>query len=376
MKTFVYLLWFFFLLTAVNSANNLFYLVFSLFTSFIFAPGLMASRSFTGLSFSRQLPARVFAGETVAVSAFISNGSKTEKFLLKITDASASSLSVEKKIFALAAGVRAEIPLQYNFSARGVNMMPSVRVGSEVPFLLSEKSVPLDSEGVIIAYPKIAKVFLKADTARDSARKYRKSFNTSSNEFDKFKQYSTGDQIHKINWRHYSITRTLIIPKFEEQNYGGFAVAMLLSDADLPGSHRYELAVSAAASVASALSASGRQFKFVSASSNIRSFELANVGIDKILTHTAMVNGSYRMTAGAVRKIFYETSMSPNVIIISSSMFDGFEKLLSLIGARLRCAIVAAEKNDGPEAPAIVRMPGRFPVYETGSLDALEKAAI
>jgi len=376
MKTFVYLLWFFFLLTAVNSANNLFYLVFSLFTSFIFAPGFMASRSFAGLSFSRQLPARVFAGETVPVPAVISNDSKNEKFLLKIIDGSPSSLAVEKKIFALAAGVKVEIPLQYKFMNRGVNLVPSIKVGSELPFLLSERSALLDSEGVVIAYPKIAKVLLKTDTARDSARKYRKSFNTSSNEFDKFKQYSTGDQIHKINWRHYSITRTLIIPKFEELNYGDFAVVMILAEPDAPGSRRYELAVSAAASVSSALSASGRQFKFVSASSNIRSFELINVGIDKILTHTAMVNGSYRMTAAALRKIFYETTMSPNVILVSSSRFEGFEKLLSLIGARVRCAIVAAEKNDGPEAPAIIRPPGKFSVYEINALEALEKAAL
>ncbi len=376
MKTFVYLLWFFFLLTAVNSANNLFYLVFSLFTSFIFAPGFMASRSFAGLSFSRQLPARVFAGETVPVPAVISNDSKNEKFLLKIIDGSSSSLAVEKKIFALAAGVKVDIPLQYKFLARGVNLVPSIKVSSELPFLLSERSTLLDSEGVVIAYPKIAKVLLKTDTARDSARKYRKSFNTSSNEFDKFKQYSTGDQIHKINWRHYSITRTLIIPKFEELNYGDFAVVMILAEPDAPDSHRYELAVSAAASVSSALSASGRQFKFVSASSNIRSFELINVGIDKILTHTAMVNGSYRMSAAAVRKIFYETTMSPNVILVSSSRFEGFEKLLSLIGARVRCAIVAAEKNEGPEAPAIIRAPGKFSVYEINALEALEKAAL
>ncbi len=363
-------------MTAVNSANNLFYLVFSLFTSFILVPGFMASKSFAGLSFSRHLPSRVFAGENISVTSFISNDSKNEKFLLKITDSSESSLSVEKKIFALAAGSKVEIPLQYSFSNRGVNLVRSIKVSSEVPFLLSEKTVLLDSEGVVIAYPKIAKVFFRADTARDSARKYRKSFNTSSNEFDKFKQYSTGDQIHKINWRHYSITRTLIIPKFEELNYGDFAVIMILDAADGPGTHVYELAVSAAASVSSALSGSGRQFKFVSVSSNIRSFELVNVGLDKILTHAAMVDGNYRMTAGALRKIFYETSMSPNVIVVSSRRFEGFGKLLSLIGARVRCAIIAAEKNDSSEIPVLKKIPGNFPVYEINALEALEKAVI
>lgn len=347
----VFVLAIFLFLSAVNSANNLFYLVFSLFLAFVAAPAHMARRTFDGLRAERRFPARITAGEEVVSEVVVHNDSGAEKYLFAVADDFPGAAVEGRGFFSIAPGESLRTSIRYRFGKRGANMMLPLRAASMLPFLVRPQSAPVDAGTAVIVYPVVAKARIGADMESDRARRLRKNFNTSTSEFDKFKEYGMGDSIHKVNWRHYTATRTLVVPKFEEEDYGGFAVVLMLPSGCEPYAPAYELALGAAAGIATALFEKRHGFRLVTASSSIRAMDSRASGLDRMMAHISLLEGSHAMGERAVRKLFYETAGALNVYVVTPTPSPAAGKLAKMLGRRLR-RVIYARAGSAEASPA------------------------
>lgn len=370
-------LWIAFFLTAANSANNLFYLVFSLLTGFIAASHIVAGRTLSGLSCQRVFPAKIFAGSPASVPALISSRDGEAKFMLSLADESGQASECPSSCFFVAPGRGHSTKISYNFPKRGLVPVPALKVRSEMPFLLWEKSFGFDPETMLVVFPETVRIRIGPGVVSRRVRRSASALNVSSDEFLSFKEYSAGDPIHKINWRHYTISRSLVVPKYEELNSCDYALLLLLPDSSPAGSHVYESALSAASSVAAALNEAGLDFDAITSSGNLRRVNCRHSGIDRLLTHIAILEENYRFTRPAIRRAAAMASVHESVIVISAGAFEGIESIPAYLGARLKAMIVMRDPEPGAApgsrcAPAPWGGPAGSRVFEADGVEAIK----
>lgn len=351
MKLLLAFLWLFFLISAFNSANNLFYLVFALFTAFFAAPAVIARRAGVGLGVKLTPPAAVFAGSAETVAAEITNAGGAEKFMLEFAPADEElySFSRARLPYLGPAGVRT-VPLDFHFKKRGLAIVRPLSVKSNIPLLLKEKYITVGAERHMIVFPEVAAVRFAAHGSAGNSAAKKRVFNSDYGELSKFKDYGAGDSPSKINWRHYSVTKTLIVPQNQDQIRVENSVLLLLAGDHASGSPSYELAVSAAASIIKSLHDRRLSFKLISVSDKVKVIDSRSAPIEKILAHLALLDRNRTISGARLARAAKNAVNSASVYAVSSQRFEGLNFLHRFLGDRLRKIIIAS--GDASEGAA------------------------
>lgn len=365
-------LWLFFLISAFNSANNLFYLVFALFTAFFAAPAVIAGRAASGLGVKLVQRGPVFVSATDRVTAEISN-SGSEKFMLEIASAEEERYSFKPARLAyIAAGSCAKVPLEFTFKKRGLTIVGPLRVRSDIPLLMSRKYLEAGGERHFIVFPRTVPVRFSARASEGSRSARKLIFNSDYGEINKFKDYGMSDSPAKINWRHYSVTKTLIVPQNEDHARLESAVMLLLAEDHASGSGPYELAVSAAASLVRCFSEKRMPFKLITVSDRVRIIDSTAAPLEKMLSHLAMLEHNRTVSTARLARAARGALGASAVYAVSSQRFDGLDLLRRFLGERLRRIVITSPAGDGEDVRA-----GRGGLYlEAGSLEELGGAAL
>jgi len=198
-------------LAALNTGNNLLFLLLGWMCSVIVASGVLSEHSLRGLTVARQPPARIHAGRPFLMGISLKN-SKTrlpslsieiEDLVLAEPDAPKKSpRPLDKKCYFLKipSGRTQSTSYRHTFARRGLYRFTGFRVSTKFPFALFRKSRDVDCPGEIIVYPAIYPVNPPAPAGPLGGEEARARAGRRG-EFHGLREMRQGDDIRDVHWR-------------------------------------------------------------------------------------------------------------------------------------------------------------------------------
>jgi uncharacterized protein (DUF58 family) len=147
---------------AINTGNNLLYLLLGMLLALIIVSGLMSEMSLRDLSVVRRLPTRAQVGRPhlVEIEVFNHKG-KVPSYAIEVEDLRAAQ-PADKRCFFLKISPKSAQVAAYRRtpSRRGRDHHVGFRIATRFPFGLFEKSREVPAEGELIIYPAVDPVQL------------------------------------------------------------------------------------------------------------------------------------------------------------------------------------------------------------------------
>lgn len=219
---------------ALNTGNNLLYLILALMLAFLVLSGLLSEASLRGIRIERSLPRELFAGSPNRVVLRVHNGQRRiASFAITIEDRldANSGLEAAGRTFALRVGPRSSEDRSYLFEPerRGDVRFDGFRVSTRFPFGLFVKSRELDLPERAIVYPPVRRVPLDARAARSDANDEEPS--AASNDGDEIaglREFEPGDSLVRVHWRSSTRAGRLLVGEREGVGVAEFEVRLQL----------------------------------------------------------------------------------------------------------------------------------------------------
>jgi uncharacterized protein (DUF58 family) len=259
--------WVFFALTlavgmaALNTGNNLMYMVLSLLLSFLVLSGVLSESALRGIHVRRLLPDELVAEQEAIVGVEVTNQQRrVPSFAVVVEDVirQGNSARPAGRAFALRVAPRSAELRSYRFvpGRRGPLEFLGFRVATRFPFGLFSKALWIDAPRGALVFPALDPV--RAKPARGSAIRrgdWRAGPAGQSPESAGLRGYAPGDPHRRVHWRA-SLRRGALLVREQEQESGGEHLVRLRTAGCLPGA-AFEDAVRRAASDVAANLASG-----------------------------------------------------------------------------------------------------------------------
>jgi uncharacterized protein (DUF58 family) len=237
---------------ALNTGNNLLYLVFALMLAFLILSGILSETSLRGIRVERRVPRELFAGAPNPVVLRIHNRQKrVAAFALSVEDRveSAEALRPVGRCFVLRVGPRTSVDRSYAFSpdSRGRHAFASVRVSTRFPFGLFVKSVDLELPGEVLVYPALrAVVGARVEETGRRAVHERPGRSRTGDALASVREFVRGDTAARVHWRRSLTSGRLVVG--ERDGHTAAELEVLLQLAPEMAPERIEERVSLAAS--------------------------------------------------------------------------------------------------------------------------------
>src|SRR5580698_5636638 len=147
---------------AINTANNLLYLLLGMLLALIVVSGIMSELSLRDLTVVRRLPLRAQVGRAHLVEIEVFNHKKrVPSYAIEVEDLRAGQ-PADKRCFFLKISPKSAQVAAYRRtpSRRGRDLHVGFRIATRFPFGLFEKSREVPADGELIIYPAVDPVHL------------------------------------------------------------------------------------------------------------------------------------------------------------------------------------------------------------------------
>lgn len=256
---------------AINTGNNLLYLVLAMMLSFIILSGILSEMTMRGVSASREVPGTAVAGQPVVVRIGLTNGKRwAPSFSLAVHDVLARS---DRRTGAAGRkGAHAETPSRayflkvspgetawsrytHTFARRGRTRFAGFRLATRYPFGLFLKSGLVEGPGEVIVLPPVDAIAAppsgESRTAGDRPVERRGHGSTPSG----LREYRPGDEPRTIHWRRSAALDELVVRELDRDDRDRVLVSLPTRFPKAAASRprfdeRFEAAVRRAASLA------------------------------------------------------------------------------------------------------------------------------
>jgi uncharacterized protein (DUF58 family) len=215
-------------LPALNTGNNLLFLVLASLIAVILMSGVLSSITLSGVAMRLQLPEHIFAGQTVRARIELENEKLTlPSFSLKVEavqpkNATSPSVVLRSPVYFpyLARKARAEQSVPLTFARRGVYRQESFRIVTRFPFGFLQKAHRLDLKAEAVVYPSVepAQEFFEIlpglQGALESLNKGR------GDELYALRDYVPTDSARHVHWKASARLGSLMVREFaREEDY-------------------------------------------------------------------------------------------------------------------------------------------------------------
>jgi uncharacterized protein (DUF58 family) len=242
---------------AMNTGNNLLYLLASLLLALIVVSGVLSEQSMRGLRLSAVLPEEIYAGRPALLAVRVANRKRWLPSYSVTLWAGDQRLYLDR----LAAGQDVLVTWESTFAARGRARVPGVRVTTRFPFGLFVKTGrPMPGEDAIV-FPAVRPVDLAgrrrlvAGGARSLHRRGR------GQDLYNLREYRAGDDHRLIHWRSTARAGMLMVRELEAETAAATRIVLVGDGTRDAG--RLEAAMSEAASLAVHLLGTGAAIELV-----------------------------------------------------------------------------------------------------------------
>ncbi len=144
-------------LAAVNTGNNLLYIIMGGMLSFIIASGILSNIDLRNLTVKRHLPEHLFARTPALVQIEIENNKRHIPSFLLVVEAASTGKSAAL-IGSVRAHGNAQAFLETIFPRRGLYEMGPIKVSTNFPFGLFTKGMEVRQTQQVLVFPRITEV--------------------------------------------------------------------------------------------------------------------------------------------------------------------------------------------------------------------------
>ena len=256
---------------AINTGNNLLYLLLAMLLSLIVMSGLLSEQSLKQLEFRRRMPDRIFANRPATVSLSIANRKlRLPTFSLRVLDIVAGE-AIERGVRLLHAPPRSVTVQSYPIlvARRGRYRIEGIKLLTRFPFGLFLKAATLPFASETVVYPEIKPlpttlVHDLASRGHDQTVSRRGPGVALYN----LRRYHSGDDSRTIHWKTTARQRRLMVRETEAEDQRRVVLAVPTA---VPASARaaFEQAVSLTASLAAFFHAQGYALRLLIGSQEI-----------------------------------------------------------------------------------------------------------
>ncbi len=220
-------------LGAINTGNNLLYLILAMCCSFIAVSGTLSELTLKQIQASGQISKTLYYEETYPLRLKITNGKKrAPSFSLNFSlpESIDHRYSADSKAyqFHLPAGKTAEKNLLLKGIRRGPMDVDSCRITTSFPFgfFVKTRDVPMQIHCVVL--PKIEDVELP--TATGDSIEGEQNVQTSGDELFSIREFNPGDPVKSIHWKSTAKTGTLRVKEFLNGGKRSYNIFLNLHD--------------------------------------------------------------------------------------------------------------------------------------------------
>ncbi len=198
---------------AINTGNNLLYLLLGMLLSLIVVSGVMSDLSLRRLTVTRRLPVRAQVGRAHLVEIEVYNHKKrVPSYAIEVEDLRAGQPADKRCFFLKISPSSAQVAAYRRTPARrGRDRHTGFRIATRFPFGLFEKSREVEAEGELIIYPAVDPVRLPVEEAGRRAGGATATGRGAGDETYALRQMRDGDDPRDIYWRKSTIGDTLIL---------------------------------------------------------------------------------------------------------------------------------------------------------------------
>ncbi len=202
---------------AINTGNNLLYLIVSAMLSFMGVSGYFGRKNMVNIDISVHYPAEVFQNVPFNIKLKVENSKKyLPSFLLKVNVAGEEEIVPYVK-----PGGSYEISIPTVAKERGYFYIDKAVVSSPFPFNFFIRYRQFQEKEKFLVYPKPEKCKVKPLSSNNRQKREREvgSCKNYEGEFFSVKDYSPGDPIKYIHWKSTAKTGDLKSKEFIKPSY-------------------------------------------------------------------------------------------------------------------------------------------------------------
>lgn len=248
---------------AVNTGNNLLYLVLGLLLSLIVLSGILSEVVLRDVRVRRRLPRRAFAGTPCLVELELENLKKrAPSYSVELEDVLGDGSRAEGRCYFLKVAPGEAQGAAYRLVAarRGTTRLGEVLVRTRYPFGLFEKWRVLSVEDELLVYPALAPDAPEPLSGGTTGRDVPSRLIGAGTEIAGLREYRDGDEARSVHWRRTASLGRMVVR--ERRHDAARRVTLLIdearpTDADAAWDARFEAMLSRVATAAAQSLAAG-----------------------------------------------------------------------------------------------------------------------
>jgi uncharacterized protein (DUF58 family) len=198
---------------AINTANNLLYLLLGMLLALIVVSGIMSELSLSNLTVVRRLPTRAQVGRPHLVEIEVFNHkSRVPSYAIEVEDLRAGQ-PADKRCFFLKISPNSAQVAAYRRTPvrRGRDVHTGFRIATRFPFGLFEKSREVATEGDLIIYPAVDPVALHVGDSANQTEGTGQVGKGQGEDFVGLRMMRQGEDPRDIHWRKSAATGQLVL---------------------------------------------------------------------------------------------------------------------------------------------------------------------
>ncbi|MCI0528444.1 MAG: DUF58 domain-containing protein [Nitrospira sp.] len=205
--------------TAINTGNNLLYLLMALMLTLIMISGALSEWCLKGIQIEHRLPLHIFAQDPAACRWVIRNRKRLfPSFTIKVTVQYPDLISKQDAFFTrLLAGSTLFHTTTLVFGHRGLFCSKGYELSTAFPFGLFEKTLSISSPSEVVVYPKLHRLWMVQSGSRlagDSQEIPKKGRGPA---LYNLRDYQHGDDSRNIHWKISARQAKLFIQEHEKE---------------------------------------------------------------------------------------------------------------------------------------------------------------
>src|ERR1700675_2034413 len=212
-------------LAALNTGNNLLFLILSCLVSIILMSGILSSISLAGVELKIDLPEHIFAGQTVRAAVELQNQKLTlPSFALRVEAVIPKNLPaaavLETPVFfpyiPRQQGSKQSVPV--NFLRRGLHAQDTFRIVTRFPFGFLQKARRLALKSEALVYPSVesnselSEIFPGIEGSIESYHKGR------GQDLHAIREYVPTDSASHVHWKASARAGSLMVREFARED--------------------------------------------------------------------------------------------------------------------------------------------------------------
>jgi len=206
-------------LAAINTGNNLLYLLLGMLLALIITSGVLSEISLKKLAIERSFPLHIFAKQPVLVAVTLKNKKRLiPSFSIQMNDL-LNEVGRTKRCFFLKAAAQSQQTTGYRaeFSKRGQYVFDTVSLVTRFPFAFFVKKRRVKNQVSVLVYPAIHP-FDNLPPALASRQGDQTSIRMGTGrEFNALAEYKPGQNSRDIHWRRSAAADRLIVREYGDE---------------------------------------------------------------------------------------------------------------------------------------------------------------